>query len=264
MCRGQRSKVEQYRPRHGHGLLRWSRTVERRKKSPGSRAPLGFPAFRLGNRFADFALIWLRSPPITLFQFPSTLSSDALPKLVKFIVRRSPGSGPGIGPMSAIDRHRHIIKTPRQAGVDPESTYAPRGSGLRAFPRHGIATMLRCTSALSKTQEPLCHADADRSHSLDEPQGKMDVGLLRDNELRLSYGHLNRSAPIQHSVSNPEPAEQLSVSQSPDERARVKTGALFGSIFSCSTCSSPGKHGHNYATSVCDTLCPPVPSTTTR
>ena len=106
-----------------------ARTRDLRINSPSekwseSRIQLGFPGFRLGNRLADFALISPRSPQITLFQFPSTLSSDALRKLVKFIVRQSPESAPGIGPMSAIDRHRHIIKRARQAGVDPKPTFA--------------------------------------------------------------------------------------------------------------------------------------------
>jgi len=48
------------------------------EKSPGSRAPLWFPRFRLGNRLADFALISPRSPPITLFQFPNPFSPVVL------------------------------------------------------------------------------------------------------------------------------------------------------------------------------------------
>jgi hypothetical protein len=95
------------------------------EKSPESRAPLGFRGFRLGNRLADFALISARSPPIPLFQFPSTLSCDALRKLVKFIVRQSPESGPGIGRCPPSTRHRHIIKTSDR----PESTHC-RHSGL--------------------------------------------------------------------------------------------------------------------------------------
>jgi hypothetical protein len=90
------------------------------EKSPESRAPLGFRGFRLGNRLVDFALISARSPPIPLFQFPSTLSCDALRKLVKFIVRQSPESGPGIGRCPPSTRHRHIIKTSDR----PESTHS--------------------------------------------------------------------------------------------------------------------------------------------
>ena len=36
-----------------------------------NRVLLGFPWFRLGNRFADFALIQPLSPPNPLFQFPN-------------------------------------------------------------------------------------------------------------------------------------------------------------------------------------------------
>jgi hypothetical protein len=53
---------------------------------------------------ADFARISPRSPPITLFQFPNPLSPAALRKLAIFIPRPMPEPGPGIGPMSSVDR----------------------------------------------------------------------------------------------------------------------------------------------------------------
>ena len=53
------------------------------EKSPESRAPLGFRGFRLGNRFADFALVSPGSRPILLFQFPSPLSCVVLGTLIK-------------------------------------------------------------------------------------------------------------------------------------------------------------------------------------